>query len=264
MTNTYFHTKPCHRVTWRHPRSHHWRHLHVIITKRVALSIFSLFAATTAQAVTLTYPWYAARSRFSHGNYTTLRGKAAPELIPAALLTLKGNINSLTSLTKLYQTTTPKTSVQLPCCSNLRDTLCSIALTAYGRRERNIDWFEACWAEIEPVAATKRKAIINYKHISTRQNLALRAAMSRTQRTVRYCANEYCLKLCENKQSSAEAGDTIGMYVYINKVIGPLKTTTVEIITDPSRQMDRWVEHYLELYAKQKMFTDAALSSFHS
>ena len=84
-------------------------------------------------------------------------------------------------------------------------------------------WFEACWAEMEPVTAAKMKAIINYKQIPTRQNLALRAAKNRAQRTVRYCANEYCLKLCENKQSSAEAGYTIGMYVNINKVIGPFE-----------------------------------------
>ena len=54
VTNTYFHTKPCHRVSWRHPRPHHWRQLHVIITRRVALTMSSSLAATTAQAVTLT------------------------------------------------------------------------------------------------------------------------------------------------------------------------------------------------------------------
>ena len=73
------------------------------------------YAATTTQTVTLTTPWYAARSRFSHGNYTTLRENAAPELTPDALLTLKGPSNSLTPWTKHCQTTSPKTSVQHLC-----------------------------------------------------------------------------------------------------------------------------------------------------
>ena len=85
-------------------------------------------------------------------------------------------------------------------------------------------WFEASWAEMEPVTAAKRKAVIIYKRVPTRQNLALRAAKSRAQRTARHCANEYCLKLYENIQSSAEAEDTIGMYVDIKKLQAPLKT----------------------------------------
>ena len=38
MTNTYVHTKPCHGVSWRYPRSHHWHELDLIITRRAALN----------------------------------------------------------------------------------------------------------------------------------------------------------------------------------------------------------------------------------
>ena len=55
------------------------------------------------------------------------------------------------------------------------------------------------------------------------------------------------------------------MYNGIKKATGPsatktalLKTKTGGVITDQSRQLEYWVEHYLELYATQKVVSDAA------
>ena len=38
LTNTFFHTKPHHRVSWRHPRSKHWHQLDFAITRRAKLN----------------------------------------------------------------------------------------------------------------------------------------------------------------------------------------------------------------------------------
>ena len=38
-----------------------------------------------------------------------------------------------------------------------------------------------------------------------------------------------------------------------------LKSKTGEVITDPSKQLQCWVEHYLELYSTQNIVADAAL-----
>lgn len=43
----------------------------------------------------------------------------------------------------------------------------------------------------------------------------------------------------------------------------PLKSKTGEIITDQCKQLDRWVEHYLELNATQNVVMDAALDALH-
>jgi hypothetical protein len=40
-----------------------------------------------------------------------------------------------------------------------------------------------------------------------------------------------------------------------------LKTKSGENITDRRKQMERWVEHYLEVYSTQYLVTDAALST---
>ena len=41
----------------------------------------------------------------------------------------------------------------------------------------------------------------------------------------------------------------------------PLKTTTGEIITDRAKQMERWAEHYLELYSRETVVTDTAVGN---
>ncbi len=41
--------------------------------------------------------------------------------------------------------------------------------------------------------------------------------------------------------------------------ITPLKSRTGEVITDQRKQLQCWVEHYLELYATQNIVTDIAM-----
>ena len=45
------------------------------------------------------------------------------------------------------------------------------------------------------------------------------------------------------------------------KKIAPLKSKTGEIITDRKKQMERWVEHYLELYSTENTVSEEALNS---
>ena len=58
------------------------------------------------------------------------------------------------------------------------------------------------------------------------------------------------------------------MYEGIKKATGPapsksapLKSKTGEMITGQAKQLERWVEHYLEVYATQNVITDAALAA---
>ena len=38
ITNTFFGKKPCHKVSWRHPRSGHWHQLDLVLTSHCALN----------------------------------------------------------------------------------------------------------------------------------------------------------------------------------------------------------------------------------
>ena len=44
----------------------------------------------------------------------------------------------------------------------------------------------------------------------------------------------------------------------------PMKSSTGEIITDRSKQMDRWAEHYQDLYLRESVVIEAALNSIPS
>ena len=58
------------------------------------------------------------------------------------------------------------------------------------------------------------------------------------------------------------------MYEGFKKAFGPcaiktapLKTTTGVIITDRLKQMERWAEHYQELYSRETIVTDTAVEN---
>ncbi len=63
-------------------------------------------------------------------------------------------------------------------------------------------------------------------------------------------------------------GNTGSLYAGIKEATGPCATKSVplknksgEPITDHRQQMEDWVEHYLELYATQKIVSDTALNA---
>ena len=88
------------------------------------------------------------------------------------------------------------------------------------------------------------------------------------EKILRKCANDYWQNLCSGIQTSADFGNARGMYEGMKKAIGPSATKTAplkskngDVITEPNKQMDRWAEHYSELYAKETVVTDAAIES---
>ncbi|XP_037803947.1 uncharacterized protein LOC119598372 [Penaeus monodon] len=140
--------------------------------------------------------------------------------------------------------------------SHIRDFIYNSAMDTFGKRERqNPDWFEAGIAELEPAIEAKRAALINYKREPSVKSLAALKAKNDAQRIVRRCANDHWLNLCESIQLSADCGNIRGPSV--NK-IAPLKSTAGDIITDRSKQMERWAEHYQELYSRENVVTAAA------
>ena len=154
--------------------------------------------------------------------------------------------------------------------AHFQDAVYSAAITAYGKKARkNADWFEAHWEEMEQVTEAKRKALLAYKTTPSPSTLAdLKAARKASQQTARHCANTYWLNLCSSIQNAADTGNARGMYEGIKKATGPapsksapLKLKTGEVTTDQAKQLERWVEHYLDLYATQNVITDAAFAA---
>ena len=95
-----------------------------------------------------------------------------------------------------------------------------------------------------------------------------RAARNNVKRIARKCANDYWLDLCHSIQIASDCGNIRAMYERMKKAFGPsaikiapLKSTTGEIITDHGKQMERWAEHYQELYSRETTVTNTAIEN---
>ena len=152
----------------------------------------------------------------------------------------------------------------------LRDTMHRTALATFGRKtSKSQDWFEAKSIEMTSVIEAKRAAFVEYKRVPSEQNLQiLRVVRNKAQQTARHCANKYWTELSEVIQTAAITGNIRGMYDGIKTAMGPvqnktapLKSSTGEVITNKGQQMERWVEHYSDLYSRQTVVTSAALDA---
>ena len=122
---------------------------------------------------------------------------------------------------------------------------------------------------LEPLLSIKNKAHKNHINKPTRStNTKLKEACCQFQKAARSCANNHCNILCDEIQQAADVGDLREMYRGLRKATGPsakkvcpLKSTTGELITDSTKQLERWVEHYSVLYGELRNITAAALAS---
>ena len=120
-----------------------------------------------------------------------------------------------------------------------------------------------------PVIEAKRAALSEYKRTPSERNLQiLRIARSKAHQTARRCANEYWTELSEKTQSAAITGNIRGMYDGIKKALGPtlkktapLRSSTGEVITDRGHQLERWVEHYSDIYSRKNTVLPSALDA---
>lgn len=88
-------------------------------------------------------------------------------------------------------------------------------------------------------------------------------APDRTGPAVPVTHKRYWQELSRDIQTAADTGNIRGMYDGITKALGPtqsktapLKSISGEVITDKGKQMERWVEHYPELYSRENSVVD--------
>ena len=267
VTNTYFQTRPMHRVSWRHPRSKHWHQLDLVITRRADLN-----------CVKITRTYHSADCDTDHSLVLT-RVELKPKKIHHVRHKPLTRINAYVTTADPEKTDEFRHGLDhnLSSCDHssateswecLRKVIYEQALDAYGGRVRkNADWFEAHIKEMTPLIAAKRTALSKFKAMPSAVNAeALRGAKRKVKCAARRYANEYWLAFSSAIQYNSMTGDIKSMYEGIKKAIGPqvkktapLRSKTGEIITERTKQLDRWVEHYTDLYSTKNRVTDAAL-----
>jgi len=267
VTNTFFATKPQHRVSWRHPRSRHWHQLDLVITR------------PSLNCVLTTRSYHSADCDTDH-SLVGSKVRLQPKRIHRSKQKGRPRINTArTSMPDLCERFADSIKEALRDCptnsaeerwNHIRDAIYNSAMDTFGKRERqNPDWFEAGITELEPVITAKRKALLEYKREPLEKTLAaLRKARNDAQRIARRSANNYWLNLCQSIQLSADCGNVRAMYDGMKKALGPnitkiapLKSASGDIITDRGKQMERWAEHYQELYSRENVVSTAAVEN---
>lgn len=270
VTNSFFKTKPQHKVSWRHPRSKHWHQLDLIITRRSFINAILLTRSYHSADCDTDHALVCCKIRLQPKRMHRSKQAGKPS-INVTTMQLKKKVEefaesfeaSLGAAGPLGDTATEK-------WIHLREAIQSSAFSTFGRKSKqNSDWFVAKSSLLMPVIEAKRTAFSEYKSTPSTHNLkVLQAARSAVQRMARQCANEYWLQLSEEIQTASATGNIRSMYDGIKKALGPsqcktapLKSSSGEVITDRSKQMDRWVEHFFELYSTENVVTTSALDN---
>ncbi|XP_045457359.1 uncharacterized protein LOC123667510 [Melitaea cinxia] len=258
VTNTYFKGKIMRKVSWRHPRSGHWHQLDLVLTKRRDLGRVAHTRTFHGAQCDTDHSLVASKIRLSpkkiHSSKTpgrktlNLPKTRDPELVESFSSTVR------------HQTATWDVNAPIEVeWESIKELLTKTAGKVFGYcKVKSSDWFFENLDQLQPLIDSKRQAALNY-HFDpcdvTRAELC--TAKSSLQRTCRQFANAYWMDLCRNIQDCADAGNFRGVYAGIRMAIGPVQKKTAplkeidgSIITDSSRLLERWAEHYTELYSQ--------------
>ena len=120
--------------------------------------------------------------------------------------------------------------------------------------------------EIHTLIDEKRRVVASYRPLHT-----LRAARNKVKQISRRCANDIWLQLCNLTQVCIDTGNLKSMYDGIKHAIGPmqsrtahLKSATGDIIKNKSKQMERWMDHYSELYSRMNVVSEETVIDMES
>ncbi|XP_047103701.1 craniofacial development protein 2-like [Schistocerca piceifrons] len=164
ITNTYFQLKDQHKVSWRHPHSHHWHQLDLVIARR-----------TSPKNVLLTRSYHSADCNTDHAlmactlrltpkkcHHAKLRGhprintdhvhdtQRKQDFASNFESAFPGNMQAKRNVVKKW--------------AKLLGAIYNSAVLAYGiNGKRNKDWYEKNLEEMEPVTEAKWKALLAYK-----------------------------------------------------------------------------------------------------
>lgn len=269
IANSFFKTKPQHKVSWRHPRSKQWHQLDLILVRRTAIKNVLHTRSYHSADCDTDHSLVCCKVRLHPKRFHRGKKKGSPR-IDVTKLSQPDLKEQFAERFENHLATLQSGDSATEKWTTLRDTMHRTALATFGKStSKSHDWFKAKSAVMTPIIEAKRAALTEYKRLPSEKNLQiLRAIRNKVKHTARRCANDYWTELSEAIQTAAITGNIRGMYEGIKTSIGPiqnktapLKSTSGEAITDKGQQMERWVEHYSDLYSRQNVVTSSALDA---
>ena len=261
----FFQAKHCHKVSWMHPRSKQWHQLDFIISRRKHLKNILHTRSYHSADCDTDHALILSKVRFQYQR--TCRTKHSPQP-KIATATTQDPEKCLAFQNLMQDVEVLPENGAVAYWDELKQKIHEAAISTFGKKVHpKNDWFDASYGIINPSISEKRDAYKRYKVHPTKTNLIrYREARNQTQKLARFCANHYWQQLCQDIQSAADSGDIRRMYDGIRRATGcsvtrtaPLKSKEGEPITDKKQQMDRWREHYSELYSTINTVSETAL-----
>ena len=258
VTNTLFPGKPHRKVSWCHPRSKTWHQLDFVIISQ-----------KHRQEVLNTRTYHSADCDTDHSLVvSSIRLKPRPYHRQShkskKIDVSKTNVAELKeqyckALDEKLAVIAPSNDPQAY-WDSLRSTIHQTALDTFGLKQRqNPDWYRDSHDVLKPALEQKRKSLLKVKSRPTRQAIAdYRLSKATAQRTVRQCVREYWDSLCSRIERARDSGNIREMFEAIKTATGPVRQTTGilkkkdgSVIESTEQKLDRWIEHYSELYGSE-------------
>ena len=268
VTNTFFGTKPHHQVSWRHPRSKLWHQLDLVITRKENM-----------RNIKLTRVFHSADCDTDHSLVSCtlhIKPKKVHRARPPGNPRINMNRADDQKLTEEYSKRlqdalpSPTEGNAEKKWSTLQEVIYREAKETFGNKKKSSqDWFEADAEHLNPIFERKRKALVEHKKNPTSSSQQrLKRTCKQSRKSARRSVNKYWKELSQEMQNSADNGNIRGFYEGMKKAIGPAPRKTAPVkdldgnkITDKGKMMDRWVEHYGELYSRENKVTGEALDA---
>ncbi|KAL8592312.1 hypothetical protein ACOMHN_036946 [Nucella lapillus] len=165
VTNSYFHTKPQHKVSWRHPRSKHWHQLDMVIVKRMNLKFMLCTRTYHSAEYDTDHSLVCSKIRLLPKKIHHNKQVGKPRInttkmqYPEKVEEFAKYLDYALSANHPHSSATEK-------WEHLWETIQKTAFATYGRKtSKNHDWFKARSSEMTPVIEAKRAVLAEYMGI---------------------------------------------------------------------------------------------------
>ncbi|XP_069992720.1 uncharacterized protein [Penaeus vannamei] len=162
ISNTFFNTKPQHRVSWRHPRSKHWHQLDLILTRHANLSSIKLTRTYQSGDCDTDHSLVCSKVKFQARRLHCTKKEGRPH-IDASKTRDQTKVKEFShNLEESFPG--PPTANAQQRWQYFRDSIYNAAMSTFGKKTSNsADWLEAHSEEMTPVIKEKRRALAAYK-----------------------------------------------------------------------------------------------------
>lgn len=264
VTNTYFNCKPRYRVSWRHPRSSHWHQLDIVLTKRGNINSVNMTRSFPSADCDTDHTLVICKAKIEWKKLHSAKPPKKPKLCTVNMRDPLKRENFREKLEdrleQRHSSASPTDQHPDQTWEELRTAMYDAAMESFGKKYSvREDWMEEYSDILLPLLDEKKAALVAHDKSPTQATRdRLREAKRKLQRESRKCANEYWNKLCHDIQEASEKGDIKTMYQKIKVALGPqvskvapIKSKSGELIHDKNQQLNRWVEHYSDLYSAE-------------